>query len=386
MAPTPPSGRPEPAPTNQRDHYAALDGLRGFAALSVMLFHIGHWLDGNLATNSGLAVPLFFCLSGYVLPLAYGRRLAGDMSPARFMLVRLVRLMPLVVAATLVSAAYVFLSRILVKHEPIPLDALGLATVMGILDVPYLWAPRSIGGPQVFPLNGPQYSLFLEIAVNVAWMAVIRLDQFKASVALTLACAVAAVWFGDLGGDQQANFWSGFPNVGMAFFAGVAAYHADKRLGGWSGWPVAFWVLAALMAALFWYPVPFGFWPRAAWSLVASPLLVIAGANVRIHGRLRRLSLVGGELSYPVYALHYPIFLWVNGTFQSLAHKSDIRIEAPLISVTVIFIAHGMLKLYDEPLRAAMGRSIRRWGGTSVTGGGRTRDRDGTQIDIGAER
>ena len=42
---------------DKRDHYATLDGLRGFAALSVVLFHLGHWMHTPaLAANSHLAI------------------------------------------------------------------------------------------------------------------------------------------------------------------------------------------------------------------------------------------------------------------------------------------------------------------------------------------
>jgi peptidoglycan/LPS O-acetylase OafA/YrhL len=69
----------------QDKHYAALDGLRGFAAVSVVIFHIGHWLDmPSLAANAGLAVDVFFCLSGYVLSLAYGKRLGKTLSSFDF--------------------------------------------------------------------------------------------------------------------------------------------------------------------------------------------------------------------------------------------------------------------------------------------------------------
>ena len=69
----------------QGKHYAALDGLRGFAAVSVVIFHIGHWLQvPSLAANAGLAVDLFFCLSGYVLSLAYGKRLGQTLTSFEF--------------------------------------------------------------------------------------------------------------------------------------------------------------------------------------------------------------------------------------------------------------------------------------------------------------
>src|SRR5215471_3201251 len=93
---------------DKREHYATLDGLRGFAALSVVLFHFGHWMHKPaLAANSHLAVDFFFCLSGFVLPLAYEERFRTTLTPLQFLRIRLIRLMPLIMLATLVSALYV---------------------------------------------------------------------------------------------------------------------------------------------------------------------------------------------------------------------------------------------------------------------------------------
>jgi peptidoglycan/LPS O-acetylase OafA/YrhL len=91
---------------NQSNRLPALDGLRGFAAISVLIFHMGLWLNiPSLAPNSYLAVDLFFCLSGYVLPLAYQHRM-DSLPTLLFLRIRLVRLMPLIVLATAISASY----------------------------------------------------------------------------------------------------------------------------------------------------------------------------------------------------------------------------------------------------------------------------------------
>lgn len=89
------------------NRFAALDGMRGLAAIFVLLFHLGQWqYRPTLAANAGLAVDFFFTLSGYVLALAYAGRLDAGMSPWRFFVLRLIRLMPLIIVATLISAGY----------------------------------------------------------------------------------------------------------------------------------------------------------------------------------------------------------------------------------------------------------------------------------------
>jgi peptidoglycan/LPS O-acetylase OafA/YrhL len=135
----------------QDKHYAALDGLRGFAAVSVVIFHIGHWLDmPSLAANAGLAVDVFFCLSGYVLSLAYGKRLGKTHSSFDFFCLRLIRLMPLIVLGTIISAAYAAF-RAHIKHKELTAATLGTAFILGILNVPFSALPRASGARRYFP-------------------------------------------------------------------------------------------------------------------------------------------------------------------------------------------------------------------------------------------
>ena len=54
--------------SSQRGRYGALDGLRGVAAISVLIMHVSILLDhSNALPKAGLAVDLFFMLSGFVL-------------------------------------------------------------------------------------------------------------------------------------------------------------------------------------------------------------------------------------------------------------------------------------------------------------------------------
>jgi len=169
------------------DHYAVLDGLRGFAAMAVVIFHLGHWLHiPGLASNSSMAVEFFFCLSGYVLALAYGGHRRQRLGMAGFIRVRLIRLMPLMVIGTIISAPYAGF-RLFITHDHHQLPSLALASLLGLLNLPYLGAPNSIGGPQVFPLNGPQYTLFLELFANFFWYPI------RTRHPLTIAICVAVV-------------------------------------------------------------------------------------------------------------------------------------------------------------------------------------------------
>lgn len=331
-------------------HQATLDGVRGFAAISVVIYHIGHWLNTALAPNSGLAVDLFFLLSGYVLTLAYQRRLATTLSAPRFIAIRFIRLAPLFVLGTLISAAYAVL-RIHVKHEDVAIQAMLLATTLGVLDIPYLTAPLTIGGDQVFPLNGPQYSLFLEIVSNAIWAAWGRLGQPGPAALGAAVCFIALVFIGLLGGDTPGTFLAGFPRVGASFLGGVAIFYFERSLPPWRGWTFVFFCCALVMAGLFYFSSPLPFGVQLAWLGLASPLLVLSGSRVSLHGTMRSFALLAGELSYPVYVLHYPIFTWVNGVFQTVAHRQDVIIEGPILVITVVVTSYVALRFYDKPMR-----------------------------------
>lgn len=90
-----------------RPHFEVLDGLRGTAALSVLLFHILEITTSDPAHNplrhAHLAVDFFFALSGFVLGHAYDARLSATAAPGLrldvkgFFIRRLIRLHPMVI-------------------------------------------------------------------------------------------------------------------------------------------------------------------------------------------------------------------------------------------------------------------------------------------------
>ena len=345
-----------------RDHYAGLDGLRGLAAVSVLLFHLGHWYgQGWLAANAGLAVDFFFCLSGYVLSLAYRSRLDAGHTTLAFFQARAVRLLPLIIAGTLISGTYLVARVILLHDQAISLPEVALAIGLGMACLPTLTASRAIGGPQVFPLNGPQYTLFLELVVNVVWAATRRIEGLWTALVITLVGYLFMALYG-LGGDDVATFWTGFPRVFGAFYAGVAVFHGQRRYEALANprWSTVFVPLFVLSFVLFYWPMPLPAAVKWSWSLFASPMLVLSGSKVVLAGVTRRIALLLGELSYPVYALHYPIFVWVNAGYQEVVGHRDIVTCSLVVVAVVLMGSTAMLKLFDKPVRAWITARLRK--------------------------
>src|SRR3954464_15195500 len=91
---------------NAKKHFEVLDGLRGIAALAVVIFHFMEWVypdaSQNFIGHGFLAVDFFFCLSGFVIGYAYDHRIA-KMGVKEFFMSRLIRLHPLVVLGSVLG-------------------------------------------------------------------------------------------------------------------------------------------------------------------------------------------------------------------------------------------------------------------------------------------
>ncbi len=107
------------------DQIKSLEGVRGAAALVVMLFHAGVQCLPMLA-NGYLAVDLFFVLSGFVIGGAYGERLSNCEAVRAFVVRRVGRLWPVYIATTLLSAACLYA---VVRKTPDFAEVLALVTM-----------------------------------------------------------------------------------------------------------------------------------------------------------------------------------------------------------------------------------------------------------------
>src|ERR1700748_3183694 len=89
-----------------KQHFEILDGMRGIAAISVVVFHFMEVIitdySQNFIGHGFLAVDFFFCLSGFVIAYAYDDRIR-QMGKANFFKARLIRLRPLVILGSVLG-------------------------------------------------------------------------------------------------------------------------------------------------------------------------------------------------------------------------------------------------------------------------------------------
>src|ERR1700681_3354917 len=125
---------------NTSDHgrYVILDGMRGIAALTVMVFHYTSHTDYELLKNAPVAVDLFFILSGFVLCFSYGDKIyKNEIGFMEFMLRRLIRLYPMLILGLLIGTIAVCLFS-LFGHTTYSLHEAVASFGINALFLPYL--------------------------------------------------------------------------------------------------------------------------------------------------------------------------------------------------------------------------------------------------------
>ncbi len=367
---------------NSKPHYLLLDGLRGVAALVVLCFHIfeafatSH-LDQRI--NHGyLAVDFFFILSGFVVGYAYDERWGkGRMSTWEFFKRRIIRLHPMVVMGALIGGVMFYTQRCDVWDvSAVGIGSLFIAILMNALLIPASVGTEVRGLGEMFPLNGPSWSLFFEYIGNILYALFIRrLPTWALSVLVGIAGAGLAVFaiFGPLGDIcvgyslTGTEFTGGSLRLLFSFSAGLLLSRLFKQPA--ANLRGAFWICSVLLVVLLAVPRIGGahhLWMNGIYDTLCCvalfPLIVYLGAWGRAAGKFTsRLCKFLGEISYPLYLVHYPFiylyYAWVKN------HGLTFSQSLPGAAATVvgsIALAWLCLKFYDLPIRKYLGTKFAR--------------------------
>lgn len=352
-----------------KPHYEILDGLRGVAALTVVCFHLfeayatSH-LDQKI--NHGyLAVDFFFILSGFVIGYAYDDRWK-TMSVKNFLLRRIIRLQPMVVLGAVIGALMFYTQGCSVWDvSKVSVAALLVATLMNAFLIPATPGAEIRGVGEMYPLNGPSWSLFFEYIGNILYAFFLRRLPTKAlSVWVFLAgcgLAVFAIWgpLGDLCVGfalTEENIVGGTLRLLFSFAAGLLLSRVFKpmRVKG------AFWIAGLTIVAVSAIPRIGGsehLWMNGIYDAVCVlfifPFLVYLGASGKTTDKAStRICKFLGDISYPLYMVHYPFiylyYAWVKN--ENLTFVESLPGAAALV-VGSVLLAYLSLKLYDEPVR-----------------------------------
>jgi peptidoglycan/LPS O-acetylase OafA/YrhL len=347
-----------------KEHFEVLDGLRGSAAILIVIFHAFNYSFGwdtplSLMHHAYLAVDFFFGLSGFVVAYAYDDRWAR-MSTLQFFRIRLIRLHPLV----LVGATLGLLGYLLdpfgkaVNQTSGPMLLLAYVTSLLLLPSP------PVGGRQneSQALNGPAWSLMQEYLGNIAYALILRRLRALTLGIIFVVSGLVLIWVANMKGSLDGGW--GYPEIWMAplrltvsFVMGLWLYRIQDRIRRPK---IGLLVLSILLVVIFQapkFPNVSGFSLNglydAACVLFLFPIIIICGAHSNAGAGMVRLCKFSGRLSYPLYITHIP-FVYVIANFANTRHPatSVVLVCILLLLPTVIAVAWLALKYFDEPVRA----------------------------------
>jgi peptidoglycan/LPS O-acetylase OafA/YrhL len=322
--------------SKQNARFATIDGMRGIAAIFVVLYH-GTGVTLIEVPRGYLAVDLFFVLSGFILNDIYAPRFESGMGFRQFMTIRAKRLYPLYFLGLLLGLVARSQQHFGTALRSVPMGLLGLPTP----------APAYV---PLYDLNPPCWSLFAEWLINIAFVLWLWRMPNRGLMAVMALAAGAVAWAFYLEGNISAswligNAWVGWARVTFSFPMGMLLnrlYHRHEldRFRDASPW-IGFGALMA-MAALF-------------LSLndlfvvfVAFPLVVLAGAMFEPKASAFWMRL--GSMSYPLYCIHFPILMVVRFIAIRTSHPQIVG----TIGMAGIIVAALMVDKVFEP-------QFRRW-------------------------
>lgn len=339
-----------------KPHFEALDGLRGLAAIMIVVFHIYEILSPELSkspvAHGFLAVDFFFCLSGFVIGYAYDERANGPDGVKQFLINRLIRLQPLVILGTLFGFVALLLDPYLPQSAVAEFGwgKIALATLCSVLLLP---SPILGRYDNVFPLNAPAWSLSMEYIISLVYAFVfIRLNK-KWLAAFMVLSAIAligvAYYRGNiLGGWSAQTYADGLARVCFSFSAGLLIFRYRLIIKS----RIPFILLAALLIALFIVPHFEGdWWLELLMVVLAFPLLLSLGAGVQVNGKMQKLCVFLGGLSYPLYMMHYWM-VWILGGYAATNPPMEkLYWASAALFAAAILLSFAVQKLLDEPVR-----------------------------------
>jgi len=361
----------------------ALDGLRGFAALWVLLFHV--WMMTGLPSMRPFGAPfgfeafltmgwagvdLFFCLSAFLLVLPYARwRYAGTPRPdtGRYLLRRVLRIYP----AYLVQLGILLLIALVLGHG---------RTLNGRELLAHLFLWFNLGQDWVAPLVGVWFTLPIEFSFYLILPLIAPLIDRKRWPWLLLASIAVAIGYRLWAYAMTATEPLGIriaeierlPGRIDQFVIGMLAGAAfvAASLHGWRPRRPAFWFwggvagAAALGAAMigaadrYWSGHPLLYVWHGLFSLCLVPVLLTAAWGARPGSGLfdNRPMRYLGKTSFGIYLWHMPILIPILPYLPaSMSPAARFWALLALVLPATLLVAHLSYVWVERPFQRSRG-------------------------------
>ncbi len=366
-----------------KPHFELLDGLRGIAALLVVWYHINEGFAFSSSVNGAgdgivrsfnhgyLAVDFFFILSGFVIGYAYDDRWRKGFTLKEFFRRRLIRLHPMVVMGALVGAAAFFIQGCTRwDGTRSATSAVMLAFLCAMFLIPAVPGGRSEvrGNGEMFPLNGPSWSLFFEYLGNILYALLLRRLPTKVLGVLAALTGTGLAWFALADVSGYGSIGVGWTLDTVNFCGGMLRMLFPYTLGMFLSRifrPVKvrrpfLWCTVALVCL---FSVPFisgggkvclnGIFEMFCIAVVFPALVWLAASGRSDEGKARNAVRFLGDISYPLYMVHYPVmYLFYSWMIEVRRYSfAEVPVAAVAAMAVSLAIAVVCLKFYDEPLR-----------------------------------
>jgi peptidoglycan/LPS O-acetylase OafA/YrhL len=312
---------------HETDRLTSLDGLRGVAALAVVLFHWWHffclngeanahenygklplfWLFKPFYTQGWAGVDFFFVLSGFVFFWLYADRIRKkQIDASHFALLRISRLFPLQIV-TLIIVAVVQMMFVHVSGKPFIYprnDALHFVQHFFLVQN---WWPHAPPG-----FNAPSWSVSVECLLYIIFFVACRFGLRRPFHIAIIALFSTVFLLVDMYiGRGLVGFFLG----GLTFCLwNTLRKRADVRkiARGLAALSCAIWITVLIF--LYADPSTPNDWSRQASAFLLplifglAPLTVLTIAlNDATKRSTRRVFAFLGDISYAVYLLHFPL-------------------------------------------------------------------------------
>ena len=352
-------------------HFDWIDGLRGVAAVAVVVFHYHHFYladytdRGNIPSLDSFpwhtvfgvfyeygsaAVQLFWVISGFVFAHDYVDRGAKFRN---FVVARFARLYPLHFATLIIVAGLQLVSMAWVGHWQIygnnDLRHFGLQLVMSSN-----WTTLSRG----LSFNGPIWSVSLEFVAYGLFLITLPLLRFFGLIAALLLAAI--LWWVGLSEtlDIPGISLGAFICAGY-FFLGSCVYFVLRQAGARQGVLLALIGIANLVGG-------WSFWNGIEHLMEASASVAVVGvvalADVMWRGPTIRWLKRLGDMSYSIYLIHVPlqmvILLLDDVMFAGNRDFATSPLTLPLYLFVTIWLADSIYRQFEVPASRALRKKL----------------------------
>ena len=375
----------------KRPRYEVLDGLRGTAAMMVLLYHVFNDAKSFFVWPSPvgefyhgfLGVDFFFILSGFVMGYAYDDRLTPAPLPKGrgealtfwgFIKRRLIRLHPMVVMGVIIGfIAFIIQGCTRWDGSEVTIEVLIWSMLLALFLIPSPTKMDVRGNTEAFPLNGPHWSLFFEYIGSLLYALLLhRLPTKWLRVWVTcgiISLAAYALMMEDGGvaygwSSEPENLAGGALRMLYAYPMGLLMARMFRRRKPKPLQGHVFLFCGVSLMVLLGLPLFGGKETETIYQLVCLfsffPGIIWIGARGSVQGWRQKAVSFLGRLSYPLYAVHFPLIYlyitWVGRDGHPYEGYSQPWLAALITIVASLLIATLCLLFYDEPVRKKLSR------------------------------